>query len=190
MTTVSRLDDPSVIDAEEVLAALGTDVDQGLTAVEVGNRLTTVGANELRSGTTIPTWRKVLQQFRDPLIYLLFGAIVISLAAWVLEGADGWPYDAIVIAVLVVINAVLGYTQEARAEQAVDALRRMSATTATVLRDGSRERVPTRENRRPSGVHRRRSDTAAARDRRGWADARRGRDRHRGDRHGYGVPLL
>ncbi len=61
------------------------------------------------------------------------------------EGRDGLPFDAIAIAVIVLLNAVLGSAQRARAEHAVEALARMSATTATVVRDGARRRVPTSE---------------------------------------------
>ena len=59
-----------------------------------------------------------------------------------LEGGEAAPFDAIVIAAIVVANAVLGYVQEARAEQAVAALQRMAAATAAVVRDGREERVP------------------------------------------------
>ena len=90
----------------------------------------------------MPGWRKFLGQFADPLIYLLLAAVVVSLVAWILEGGEAAPFDAIVIAAIVVANAVLGYAQEARAEQAVAALQRMAAATAGVVRDGREERVP------------------------------------------------
>ncbi len=77
----------------------------------------------------MPAWRKLLGQFADPLIYLLIAAIVVSLAAWVAGGADDVPYDAIVIAAIVLLNGVLGYVQEARAEQAVVAQHRRHAPT-------------------------------------------------------------
>jgi Ca2+-transporting ATPase len=88
----------------------------------------------------VPAWRKLLAQFADPLIYLLLGAVVVSVIAWLAEGAEGVPYEALVIAVIVVLNAFLGYVQEARAEQAVAALQRMAAATASVMRDGREER--------------------------------------------------
>ena len=93
----------------------------------------------------MPAWRKFLGQFADPLIYLLLAAVVVSLVAWVLEGGEAAPYDAIVIAAIVLANAVLGYVQEARAEQAVAALQRLAAATAGVLRDGREERIPAAE---------------------------------------------
>src|SRR3546814_9615373 len=78
-------------------------------------------------------------------LYLLLGAVAISLTAWVVEGREEVPFEAIVIAVIVVVNAVLGYVQEARAEQAVAALQRMAAPTTTVLRDGAEQRLDTTE---------------------------------------------
>ena len=90
----------------------------------------------------MPAWRKFLAQFADPLVYLLLAAVVVSLVAWVLEGGKEAPFDAIVIAAIVVANAVLGYVQEARAEQAVAALQRMAAATAGVVRDGREVRIP------------------------------------------------
>ena len=137
--------DASTLDPGAVLAELGTDPVGGLTTREAQRRLAEVGPNELEATAPVPTWRKVLEQFRDPLVYLLFAAIVVSLVAWAVEGADGVPVDALVIAVIVVLNAVLGYVQQARAEDAVAALRRLGATSATVVRDGDRVTVPTRE---------------------------------------------
>jgi Ca2+-transporting ATPase len=138
-------DDPSVLDADAVAAALVTDREHGLGAAEAARRLAADGPNELRSTPPTPAWRRVLAQFRDPLIYLLLGAIGIATAAWIIEGQEGWPVDAIVIAAIVVLNAVLGYVQEARAADAVAALARMTAVTSAVLRDGALLRVPSAE---------------------------------------------
>lgn len=137
--------DPSLMDVGTVLGLLGTDPDRGLTVQEAARRLAETGPNEIAAEPPVPSWRKLVEQFRDPLIYLLFAAIVISLVAWAVEGASGWPFDALVIAAIVVLNAVLGYVQQARAEHAVEALQRLSATAATVVRDGVQQRVPTRE---------------------------------------------
>jgi potassium/sodium efflux P-type ATPase len=112
-----------------------------LTSAEAAARLERDGPNELEAAAVVPTWKKLLTQFEDPLIYLLLGAVVVSFVAWILEGREGVPFEVIVIASIVVLNAVLGYVQEARAEQAVAALRRMAAATAGVMRDGREERV-------------------------------------------------
>ena len=142
MTPAIRLEDPSIMAVDEVARTLGTDLERGLTSQEASRRLAEEGPNELRSAPPIPTWRRILHQFQDPLIYLLLGAVVISLAAWVIEGRVGWPVDAIVIALIVIMNAVLGYAQEAKAENAVAALAQMTAATSAVMRDGQVERVP------------------------------------------------
>ncbi|MGH8664390.1 MAG: cation-translocating P-type ATPase, partial [Burkholderiales bacterium] len=101
--------------------------------------------NELRHKPPVPAWRRLVGQLRDPLIYLLLAAIVISLVAWFIEGAQGVPIDALVIALIVVLNAVLGFVQEAKAESAVAALARMTAVTSAVIRDGNPMRIPSAE---------------------------------------------
>jgi P-type Ca2+ transporter type 2C len=129
-------------DAHDVANELGSDVRTGLTAAEAASRLASHGPNVLDPAEQVPSWRKLLAQFADPLIYLLLFAVAVSLVAWVVEGREEVPFEAIVITVIVVLNAVLGYVQEARAEQAVAALQRMTAATASVVRDGREERVP------------------------------------------------
>jgi magnesium-transporting ATPase (P-type) len=101
---------------------------------EAGRRLAVYGSNELRVAPRLATWRRVLAHFQEPLVYLLLAAITIALVAWLIEGRPGWPVDAIVIALVVLINGALGYLQEARAEEAVAALARMIAVTCTVVR--------------------------------------------------------
>jgi P-type Ca2+ transporter type 2C len=134
-------DEPWRRDAAEVAADLGTDLRVGLTSAEAAARLERFGPNLLDPAQAVPAWRKLLAQFADPLIYLLLAAVAVSLVAWIAEGADGVPYEAIVIAVIVVLNAVLGYVQEARAERAVAALQKMAAATAGVVRDGREIRI-------------------------------------------------
>ncbi len=145
MTALQTLPDPTLLPAGEVADALGVDPAVGLSQTEAARRLAENGPNEIDPEKPVPGWRKVLEQFRDPLIYLLLAAIVISLAAWWVEGAEELPVDAIVIALIVVANAVLGYVQEARAAHAVEALQRMTEVTAAVVRDGEQRRVPSRE---------------------------------------------
>ncbi|MEK6211989.1 MAG: cation-translocating P-type ATPase [Pseudomonadota bacterium] len=145
MAKAGRLDDPSVKNADEVARALGADVENGLTSQEASRRLAQDGPNELRSAPRRPGWRRLLSHFHDPLVYLLLAAVAIALVAWVIKGLVGWPVDAIVIAIVVLLNAVLGYVQEAKAEDAVAALARMTAATSAVLRDGQVLRVPSAE---------------------------------------------
>ena len=77
----------------------------------------------------MPAWRRVLAQFQDPLIYLLLAAISVALVAWGVQGWVGWPVDAIVIAIDVILNGALGYLEEAKAGDAVAALARMTEAT-------------------------------------------------------------
>jgi len=125
-----------------VLRSTGSDPDAGLTSAEAAARLASHGPNELRSQPREAAWRRFLKQFADPLVYLLFGAMVISLAAWLLEGASGVPVDVVVILLIVLANAILGFVQENKAADAVAALADMTAARATVLRDGKLTTVP------------------------------------------------
>lgn len=141
--------DPSLLDTAHVATALDTSLDKGLSSAEAKRRLEKFGHNELASAPPVPAWKKFLAQFRDPLVYLLLAATVISLVAWFIEKANHpgegevVPFDAIVIVLILIVNAILGYIQEAKAEQAVDALAKMSAPTTSVLRDGQVSRIPT-----------------------------------------------
>jgi magnesium-transporting ATPase (P-type) len=137
--------DPSRTDVPELARLLGSDPVRGLTRDEATRRLAADGPNEIQAASPVPTWRKVLAQFQDPLIYLLLGAVVVSVAAWLAEGASGVPVDGIVIGSIVILNALLGFVQEARAENAVAALKRMTAAAATVVRDGEQLRVQAAE---------------------------------------------
>ncbi|EHK55550.1 cation-translocating P-type ATPase [Allomesorhizobium alhagi] len=139
------LDDYSLLAADAVVQSFGSDAERGLTGSEATRLLAEFGRNELRAVAPMPAWRRLLAQFQDPLVYLLLGAIVIALVAWLIEGREGWPIDAIVITMVVVANAVLGFVQEARAANAVAALARMTAVTSSVLRDGERRRIPSAE---------------------------------------------
>jgi calcium-translocating P-type ATPase len=136
------LDDPSTVDADDVARMWGADLENGLSTREAARRLTQDGPNELRAAPPTPRWRLVLVQFQDPLVYLLLGAIAIALLAWLIEGRIGWPVDAVVIGIIVVLNGLLGYAQEAKARNAVAALSRMTAVTSAVLRDGQMQRIP------------------------------------------------
>jgi magnesium-transporting ATPase (P-type) len=143
-------DDPSLIDIADLTLSLGSDLDHGLGAKDAAKRLQADGPNELRGVAPVSAWRRALAQLQDPLVYLLGAAAAVALAAWWFEGrgqpgAAGWPLDAIVIAFVVVLNAVLGWLQESKAAQAVAALAKMTTATSAVLRDGAVARVPSAE---------------------------------------------
>ena len=144
--------DPSLADAQAVAASLGVDPNTGLSQAEAERRLAQYGPNELASAPPVPKWKKFLAQFKDPLVYLLLAATGISLIAWFIEkanaapGAEGGeilPFDAIVIVLILIVNAVLGYIQESKAEEAVEALSQMTAPQTNVLRDGKIARINT-----------------------------------------------
>ena len=134
--------DPSLLPADEVALLVGTDPEQGLSEPEAARRLVEHGPNALDSAPPVPAWRRILAQLHDPLIYLLLGAVAVSLFAWLVEGRQGVPFDALVIAAIVLANAVLGFVQEVRASDAVASLQAMSAATAVVVRGGDAKRVP------------------------------------------------
>jgi len=122
--------------AEAVADELGVHPAHGLASAEAGARLEQHGPNELQGKPRDPAWKRFARQFADPLVHLLLGAIAISLLAWVAEGAHGVPVDAVVIVLIVVANALIGFVQENKAEDAVAALADMTATHVRVLRDG------------------------------------------------------
>jgi P-type Ca2+ transporter type 2C len=125
----------------DVIAALASDARQGLTDEDARARLDRVGRNELAAEKPAPAWRRFLAQFQDVLVILLLIATAISAGLWVFERDAPLPYEAIAILAVVLLNATMGYVQEARAEAAVAALRAMSAAHATVIRSGERRTV-------------------------------------------------
>ncbi|MBW7884199.1 MAG: HAD-IC family P-type ATPase, partial [Caldilineaceae bacterium] len=131
--------------AAEVAARLESDPKQGLASAEAAARLERYGPNELQAKVPTPKWRRFLEQFNNPLVILLLVATVISLVAWVLEGAHGAPFEAIAIILIVLLNSVIGYFQEERAEEAVAALQKMAVASAIVIREGRQQTVASRE---------------------------------------------
>ena len=126
----------------QVLDALNTDAHRGLSQAEAESRLKKYGKNEVAVERPIPGWKKFLSQFQNILVILLLIATAISAALWLYERESALPYEAMAIFSVVLLNAVMGYIQEARAEEAVAALQRMSAAQAHVIRDGVRKNIP------------------------------------------------
>jgi P-type Ca2+ transporter type 2C len=138
---VRAVNEPWLCNPAAVAAGLGTDPINGLAHEEVAARLARDGRNVLDSKTPVSAWHKLLGQFVDPLVFLLLAAVAISILTWMLEGRRGLPFEALVIAVILIANAVLGYVQEERAEQAVAALQQMAAPHSTVVRNGVEQRI-------------------------------------------------
>jgi Ca2+-transporting ATPase len=128
-----------------VVARFHSDAARGLTSAAAKEALAQYGPNELPTVPPEPAWKRFLAQFQNPLTMLLIAATVISFVAWIIEEEGGLPYEALTILAIVILNAVLGYVQENRAEQAVAALQAMASPTTRVLRDGQQQQIPTRE---------------------------------------------
>ncbi|UQN08481.1 cation-translocating P-type ATPase [Deinococcus sp. QL22] len=137
--------DPSRQTSEQVARAQRVDPVEGLSNAEAQTRLASAGFNELEAEPSLPAWRRFLAQFQNTLVILLLVATAISVGLWLYERDSALPYEGLAILSIVLINAVLGYVQEARAEQAVAALKAMSAASARVLRSGEPRSVPARE---------------------------------------------
>ncbi|MCJ7710258.1 MAG: HAD-IC family P-type ATPase, partial [Chloroflexi bacterium] len=120
---------PWTIDAPVVAAALATDTTSGLTGAEAADRLARVGPNELVERAGKPTWRLFVEQFTNTMIVVLMIAAVVTAMIGDLK-------DTFVILAIVVLNGVIGFVQEYRAEQAMAALKQMTSPTARVVRDG------------------------------------------------------
>lgn len=121
---------------EEVQQAVALkDLDQGLTSAEAERRLAKNGPNVLESHQT-PKWLIFLRQFNNLIIYILIGAAVLTTVMGLLT-------DTIIIALVIIINAIIGYYQEANASNALAKIKDMLAENATVYRDGQRIDVPT-----------------------------------------------
>jgi Ca2+-transporting ATPase len=127
---------------ERVVVALRTDVRRGLTADDARTRLERFGPNELAQPPAVRRWRRFLAQFEDVLVVLLLVATAISAALWLYERDTALPFEAIAISAIVLLNAVIGYVQEARAETAIAALRQMSAERAHAIRGGDLRTIP------------------------------------------------
>jgi Ca2+-transporting ATPase len=123
---------------EEVAQRLKTDLTHGLVSAKVARRRERFGANVLTSRPGQPAWLRFLLQFHQPLIYILIvsGMVTAFLGEWV---------DSGVIFGVVLVNAAIGYLQEARAVDAIAALARMAASSATVVRDGVKSVLPAEE---------------------------------------------
>jgi Ca2+-transporting ATPase len=125
-------------DAGAVLESFGTSAERGLSRSDVQARLEEVGPNEIEAQRGHGILRLLAHQFADVMIVLLVAAAIIS--GWL-----GDMTDTIAIVVIVLLNATVGLVQEYRAQRAIAALRRMSAPTAHVQRDGVLQKIPARD---------------------------------------------
>lgn len=133
------------METKEAARRLETDEKQGLTSQMAAERLAQKGRNELAEtdGKKSLFWR-FLAQFDDFMILLLLGAAVVSVVISRLSGEND-VLDAVMILGIVMLNAVLGLFQESKAEKALEALKKMAAPHARVIRDGIVREIPAAE---------------------------------------------
>ncbi|MFH1182387.1 MAG: calcium-transporting P-type ATPase, PMR1-type, partial [Candidatus Woesearchaeota archaeon] len=117
----------------EVFSALGTS-EKGLSEKEAAKLLAAYGPNELKEGKKISAFKVFLSQFTDFIVWILIAAVAISmfLGEWI---------ESIVILIILIINAVIGFLQEYRAEKAIEALKKLAGLKADVLRDGQKKTI-------------------------------------------------
>lgn len=120
----------------ETVAKLMTDEENGLTVSEAQRRLMANGKNEMQTAKSKSFLQMYLQQLQDPLIYVLMAAVAVSLFL-------GEYWDAVIIATVVFTNALIGVIQEGKAQKALEALKKLSAPKAIVIREGIRQEIPT-----------------------------------------------
>ena len=130
--------------AEETADELKTD-SKGLSSQEAKQRLTTYGPNELRKEKRKSPLKILLEQFTDILMIILLFAVALSVGVGIYQGSMDEMIDAAIILIIVITSATLGFTQEYRSEKAVEALKKMTTPTASVLREGKEVRIPAAE---------------------------------------------
>ncbi len=124
-------------DIKETLKALKTS-EKGLSSEEAKKRLEEHGLNEIKEEKGISPLKIFISQFKSIVVWILIAATIIS--AFLKE-----YIDAIVILAIVVLIAIIGFTQEYRAERAIEALKKLASLKATVIRDGSKKEIDARE---------------------------------------------
>ncbi|HJA29831.1 MAG TPA: cation-translocating P-type ATPase [Candidatus Olsenella pullicola] len=130
--------------ADDVLGELSSNKESGLTSAEAASRLAQYGPNKLDEEEKTPLWKRFFEQMGDPMVIMLLVAAAISVVAGFLQGEPEWA-DAAIILFVVVLNSVLGVVQEAKSEQALEALQEMSAAQSKVVRDGKMSHLPSSE---------------------------------------------
>ena len=126
--------------SKEVLQELNSNVEQGLSSQEAGERLVKYGFNKLPEKKKTPLFLVFLSQFNDPMIFILLAAALLSVAISIFNTVkNGEPFDfadPVIIMGVCVLNAIIGTVQENKAEKSLEALKKMSSPTCVVRRDG------------------------------------------------------
>ncbi|MDJ0621034.1 MAG: cation-translocating P-type ATPase [Calothrix sp. MO_192.B10] len=130
------------LEVEKSLELLSSDADDGLTSQEVQQRLQKYGSNELEEGALRSPWEILWDQFKNVMLLMLIAVAIVSGILDLIALQSGKPSgevpfkDTIAILAIVVLNGVLGYVQESRAEKALAALKKLAAPNVRVIRDG------------------------------------------------------
>jgi calcium-translocating P-type ATPase len=126
------------IPVDEVLKQLGSSSQKGMDNAEAKKRLVIYGSNEIETEPGLTRWQILIHQFKDPLIYILLGAAFVTV---ILQDY----IDSGVIVFVVILNALVGYIQETKAQSAIRALSTLSAPRANVIRNGRETDIPSHE---------------------------------------------
>ncbi|KAI9144876.1 hypothetical protein BKA69DRAFT_1108812 [Paraphysoderma sedebokerense] len=126
------------LSAQDTVVQLKTDIDDGLSKSDVASRLSQYGSNEIKGQGGVSPWRVFIAQLANAMTFVLILAFALSL------GVQDWV-EAVVIAVVIVSNTLIGFFQEYRAEKTMESLRNLTSPTALVIRDGAQHHIPALE---------------------------------------------
>ena len=142
------------LNESEVLGLLETDAENGLSSKEAEDRLNRFGPNKLQEEKKKSWIRIFFEQMANPMIYVLFGAVAITIGVSVYETVKAghfdflnigdWP-DIVIIMAVIILNSIIGTVQEIKAQTSLDALKQLSSPETTVIRDGKRFKVKSSE---------------------------------------------
>lgn len=144
--SANSLPNPAVwhnLEVDKTLQVLGSDRNAGLSSTEVQQRLERYGPNELQESAGRSPFVILVDQFKNIMLLMLIAVAVVSAILDLRSGS--FPKDAIAISLIVILNGILGYLQESRAEKALAALKRLSSPLVRVLRDGKLSEVAAKE---------------------------------------------
>lgn len=154
LSSSNSLSDPTrswhTLDAQKTLLELGSNPETGLTSQQVTERLQQYGSNELEEAAGRSSWEILVDQFKNIMLLMLIAVALISGILDLIEiqqgKTDGFPFkDTIAILLIVILNGVLGYLQESRAEKALAALKSLSSPKVRVIRNGKTLEVDGKE---------------------------------------------
>ncbi|KAI9821595.1 MAG: hypothetical protein M1832_003269 [Thelocarpon impressellum] len=137
------MDDSHVRSTEAALKHFGVSASEGLSDVQVQIATEKHGRNALPEDPPTPLWQLVLEQFKDQLVIILLGSAAVSFVLALFEDGDDWTafVDPAVILTILILNAIVGVSQESSAEKAIAALQEYSANEAKALRNGQIQRI-------------------------------------------------